>query len=612
MHPIEFQRESQHGVKIEPRWKNAAVPAALLVTTFLAYAGTLSFGFVFDDNAGILRNESIQSWRYVPRYFNSHVWSYLYPHLLSNYYRPLFLLWLRLNHAAFGLHPWGWHLTSVALHLGVTYLVYRLGLRLTRDVWMASSAALVFGLHPVHIEAVAYVSAVPELLCTLLMLGSLLVWLGARDVQPPRTRLALSLALYASALLAKESAMMLPAFVALYAGLHPENDGGERGFPKRLLRAVASLAPFLAVTLAYVPLRVLALKGFAHTVTPVGLRTEVLTIPSVLTFYLRLLIWPLRLSCYYDMPYVSEFGFREFVVPLFATVLAVAGLAAWYVSTRHWSRAEARILSYTGLWTALALLPVLNFRLLPEGEIAHDRYLYLPSVGFSILLALALRQVFHFRGAAHRRAWTAGSAVFICVGLGYSTVRQSLYWADDLSLYYRAYQIAPGNVSATTSLAAALARRGMVGPAMDLYRQALAVRPQFWRADVNLAYLYYQKGNYPESARYFARACAADPTDGDQFLYWGMALLRQGKLGEAENAVRTALIVRPLGKQYHLGLGMVLKAERKFEEARRETESELARDPENAQARALLEGLTAQTRGLSDELAKHSTVQNSR
>ena len=144
--------------------------------------------------------------------------------------------------------------------------------------------------------------------------------------------------------------------------------------------------------------------------------------------------------------------------------------------------------------------------------------------------------------------------------MGYATARQSLFWSDDLTLNYRAHEIAPHNVSATTSLAAAVAQRGMDGPAMALYQQALAIQPDFWRANVNLAYLYYAHGNFPEAARFFARACAADPTDGDQFLYLGMALLRMGQLSEAEKAVRTALLVRPQGKNYHLGLGMVLRA----------------------------------------------------
>jgi tetratricopeptide (TPR) repeat protein len=134
----------------------------------------------------------------------------------------------------------------------------------------------------------------------------------------------------------------------------------------------------------------------------------------------------------------------------------------------------------------------------------------------------------------------------------------------------------------------------MEGTAMALYRQALAVQPKFWRANVNLAYLEYARGNYPEAARYYSIACAADPTDGDQFLYLGMSLLRMGRFEEAENAVRSALLVRPHGKAYHLGLGMVLRGEGKLDEARKELAAELAADPQNAQARSLLDQVTRQ------------------
>jgi lipoprotein NlpI len=245
-------------------------------------------------------------------------------------------------------------------------------------------------------------------------------------------------------------------------------------------------------------------------------------------------------------------------------------------------------MAFSCLWMALTLLPVLNFRFLPEGEIAHDRYLYLPSVGFVILVAMALRPAMSAGvKLLGRPAWVLLGGVLGLGVMGYGTVRQSLYWSDDLTLNYRAHQIAPHNVYATTSLAAAVAGRGLNGPAMELYQEALDIQPNFWRANVNLAYLYYTQGNYPQAARYFDRACAVDPTDGDQFLYLGMALLRMGRSSEAEKAVRAALLVRPQGRSYHLGLGMVLMGEGKLPEARQEIDAELAEDPQNGQARIL-------------------------
>ena len=207
---------------------------------------------------------------------------------------------------------------------------------------------------------------------------------------------------------------------------------------------------------------------------------------------------------------------------------------------------------------------------------------------------------------SRRLGWVL--ALMFFGAMGFVTARQNLFWSDDLTLNYRAHAIAPRNVYATTSLAAAVAERGMEGTAMALYQQALAVQPKFWRANVNLAYLEYARGNYPEAARYYSIACDADPTDGDQFLYLGMSLLRMGRFEEAENAVHSALLVRPQGKNYHLGLGMVLRGEGKLDEARQEIARELAADPQNAQARSLLDQVSRQIEARSRETTRGLSV----
>src|SRR5271167_576993 len=99
--------------------------------TAIAYLRTLAFGFVYDDIPQILKNPAIQNWHYASQYFTSHVWAAIYPNSVGNYYRPLFLLWLRMNYALFGAAPAGWHAVSVLCHLVATYLVFRLARQLT-------------------------------------------------------------------------------------------------------------------------------------------------------------------------------------------------------------------------------------------------------------------------------------------------------------------------------------------------------------------------------------------------------------------------------------------------------------------------------------------------
>jgi Tfp pilus assembly protein PilF/4-amino-4-deoxy-L-arabinose transferase-like glycosyltransferase len=570
----------------------AGVPAAIAVITFLTYAVTLSFGFVFDDHVLIVSNDSIRSWRYLPSYFTSHIWSYRYPHLLANYYRPFFLIWLRLNDALFGLHAWGWHLTLVLAHVAVTFLVYRLALRLTREVWVAAVAGILFGIHPVHSEAVADITSAQEPLSTFFMLAAFLAWLRSQEAGHRRAWLALALGGYAGALLSKESGLMLPILIAVFAWMYSEDE------VRRRIRSVGlAIAPFLLVTAAYVPVRIWALKGFAHMVTPVPLRTMILTAPSVLLFYLRLLLWPVGLSCYYDTPYVAVPALGGFVIPLAVVLAAVAASIFWNRRTRRTSPQDARMVAFASLWMAIAIVPVLNFRLLPEGEIAHDRYVYLASVGFCVLVGLGLRQAVSRRPRIIRRpAWVIAGSAAAVLFISLVAATQSLYWSDDLSLNARAHQIAPRNVYATVSLGAAAAARGMDSAAAALYQQALEVRPDFWRANVNLGYLYYKQGNYAEAARYFQRAGVSDPTDGDQFLYLGMSLLALHRLPEAEKAIRTALLVRPQGKNYHMGLGLVLEQEGKLAEAKQELETELELDPQDNRARALLAELESKLR----------------
>jgi hypothetical protein len=201
---------------------------------FLAYVPTLGFQFVYDDKPQIIQNPAIRAWRYLPNYFTSHVWAELYPHVGSDYYRPVFLLWFRLNHAMFGVNPVGWHLTTVLCHVAATYLVFRLVRRLAASPWTAFSAATLFALHPVYIESVAWVSGVTDPLLAILLLGSFLAYMRFREGNRWGW-MGLALAFFVLGLLEKETAVVLgpPDFlvcVALRGGAFldfPLRDGFE-------------------------------------------------------------------------------------------------------------------------------------------------------------------------------------------------------------------------------------------------------------------------------------------------------------------------------------------------------------------------------------------------
>lgn len=581
----------------------------VLALTIVAYSGTLGFEFVYDDRAQIVDSPFVQSWRFVPRYFTGHVWSYESPQVLGNYYRPLFLLWLRLNHALFELTPWKWHLASLGMHVFVTLLVYWLARRMVRDRLTPCLAALIFGLHPVHVEAVAWVSGVPETMMALLLIGSFLCYLRRGEPHEPGSRhrnrwLAGSLILYALSMLAKETSVVLPMLIFAREWIYSPGKDVTRGTGwRRVYPAIRCAAPYLALTAAYLIARTLALKGLMHTTNPVSLATILLTWPSLLWFYLKLHVWPVGLSAFYDTPYVSHPDLKNFVMPAVAVATAAMGLFAWSRPSRvgiapQSDGSESRAVALASVWLGLPILPLLNIQVFVPGEIAHDRYLYLPSVGFSILAALALRHLHLGRARVFgQSAIKVGAAIGLASLLALGTVHQSLYWADDLLLYYRGYTVAPNNNLATNNLAIVAAERGLHDVAIKLYKQVISRSPNFWLSNYNLGYTYYKLGMLPEAEQCFRRSIELDARDGDQFLYLGLTRMKMGRLQEAQAAIRHAIKIRPEGRGYHFALGVILKTQGDLPGALNEFKAELVNHPNLAPARAQIAELEARLGG---------------
>src|SRR3977135_2707771 len=151
------------------------------LVTFVVYSGTLSFDFVWDDWPQIVNSPIIRSWSNLPRAFGSDLWYHVARHQV--YYRPLFVAWSLLNYTLFGLRPWGWHLGAVLLHVSAVVAVFWLVRRLGLEDWTAALAALIFALHPVHIEPVTWISAASDTLVTIFAALAFAAFLNGRDAE---------------------------------------------------------------------------------------------------------------------------------------------------------------------------------------------------------------------------------------------------------------------------------------------------------------------------------------------------------------------------------------------------------------------------------------------
>jgi len=605
-----------------PAWKAVAVVLTLI---FAVYVPTLRYQFVHDDRGQIVENPAVHSWHLVPTYFTSHVWAAVMPEELGNYYRPIFLLWLRVNDVVFGSHAWGWHLTTVLAHLLTTLLVYFLALRFggSRDV--ALLATMIFGLHPAHIEAVAWISGVTEPLLAVLLLASFLSYARWRRDNLRKWRL-ISLALFALALGEKETALILPALLLAYdwtfrkrsadplpnaaspsftgsrvartpglgvrgfflglrrspSGSSIEKGGGPpdlRGIVLCCSGALRRTWPFLLLILLYVSARIYALKGFSHAVTSLSIEQLAFTWPSLIWFWIRHLIWPAGLTTFYNFPAVIAPTLKNFTLPV---IIDVCVAVALFLVVR-WNRTA----TISAVWLVLPLIPLLDLRVFVADDFAHDRYLYLPSVGLSILIALVLKKVC---GGAPR--WQGISmplmvaALCLAAALSYGTLAQCFYFHDNLTFYTHNHSTAPHNPNAESNYATVLAERGLYGPALEKFGEVVAHYPNYWTGVYDLGLTYYKIGNLPEAEKYFFEAIRINPRKADEYFYLGMTWFKSGQTDRAIASVQHAIALNHRGFAYHFALGVMLKTRGDLTGALQEFKEELAVDPEQRAAAA--------------------------
>ncbi len=517
---------------------------AVTAAAFSVYAGSLDGEFIYDDKRQILMNDLIQKPSLYGKALSSDVWAFKADGngAGSNYYRPVFVLWMIINFALFGPDPYGWHVLSVLLHVAASVAAFIVLRRFGADDVLAFSIALIFAVHPVHVESVAWISGAPDLLFTLFMLGSLT--LASMAVQTREKGFGkftiLSLAAYALALGSKEIGILCaPLFWMIFANTAPE----ESSKPKPPTPA-NRIIPYIVVAAAFFAARFAAIGTFMHpNEDKITFIDAVFTAPSSFIFYLRQMILPTVLSPNYPLRIVTEPGISNFFVPL------VTSAAALYIL---WTIAKRSFVGKLGFGIfVLTLLPVLNSAAFWQEQVVHDRYLYLPLLGFLMVLLP------EFYGLLQRIVPERASAVLaaVCIvasaALSYKTVAYTNVWHDDLSLWQAAVAVDPNSGFSWSQLGAAQESAGDHASAAESYGRSLDARPTalgFVGAARNLVGL----GKFAAADEYAARVTESQIENVNAYTLFqayearSMALANQNKLADAEKLLTQARARLPI------------------------------------------------------------------
>ncbi len=555
---------------ISPRrsWRERSWEARLsLVACGLAmavYSRSLFCGFVRDDGAQIVRNPQVQSWQYLPRLLGSHLWSQLGPGGRVRFYRPLFSVWMLLVHTVGGLSPWVWHLSNVLLHVAATYLVFQLCRRLTGSDIGAGVAAAVFAVHPIHVDAVTWVSASCELLFTLFTVGSILVLLGDNKTVERHQVLA-SAALYGAGLFAKETgiAVLMILIVIAWVRLRGQVEGGPA---KRLWLAGG---PYVAATGIYVLARWFAMHQVGTDASEHSWAEAIFSGPSVMLFYLKKLIIPLGLSGCYVNPLTAS-PTAIFLLELVAIATGVA-VVSWFAF---------RYSPVLGLAAALLAAPILPalavVRIYPQGDMTHDRYLYLASVGLCLMVGMLVARLWSMPKAA-KLAVVAVMGV-VLTALSAVTFAQQEFYHDNFAFYKRVIEINPSDGLAYGLLGNEYMNQGNTDLALDLYRKANQISPKDPKVSLILARGLFAEKQYLESEAVLNQMLQNPglETKGKNAALVSLAIVEIG-LGRLEYGQQLLQRVQqsdPRFPELHWGLGVLFQREGLLAQAQAEYEKE--------------------------------------
>lgn len=510
----------------------------ILLLAFLVYANTLVNGFVYDDHSQIEQNPYVHSLRDIARIFAT-------SQTVGNYYRPLMNLEFLLSFKLFGPYPFGFHLISVLLHCIVVWLVYAVGVALTSNETFGLIAASCFALHPIHTESVTWLADVADIEMTIFYLAAF--WFFLKLERANRSSVWIHTAMLGSFLLAtlsKEPAMTLPALATIYEHFY-RSDRNRTTWKQK----VARYGGFWAVGSAYLCVRVLVLGGFAPVSfhRDVSWRDAAVIAAGWIGRYAAKLLWPVPLTVFYAIP--RNTSFLNSHVLLGAAVLMAAAISVVY----EWKR--ERIYPFWLLWILLTLAPALNVRWLPM-DVFAERFLYLPSVGFSWLVAGIALWFWRKTGLAAERRWALVFAASILGLLASGEIMaRNRDWKDDYSLALRTVQTNPDNSNMRSDVAMAEWRAGKRDEALRQWHLALSYRPDSLQALSDLGFAMIEENKYDEAIPYLRKANDLSSRFATPHVHLAHAYMELGKAGEAEKEFRRAVEISPMDPFARKALG---------------------------------------------------------
>jgi tetratricopeptide (TPR) repeat protein len=526
----------------------------IVLLTLLVYVPAMQAGFIWDDDTFLTQNPLIKA--------DDGLWRFWFTREPPDYF-PLTSTLLWLEWRLWGMNPAGYHVVNVLLHAISAVLIWRV-LRQLRvpEAWLA---AVIFAVHPVNVESVAWITECKNVLPMALYALTLLLFLKYQE-SADRRWYVLSVAAFLLALLAKTSVAMAP-FVLLGCAWWLHGRVSRRDLLDSLpFFVLAGLLGLATVWFQYhraIGEDIVRDDSFPARLACAG---------WAVWFYLYKALLPWKLSFVYPRWSIDPSNVLSYV-PL---LLLAGGLAILWRYRAGWSRPALFAIAYF----VVMLFPVLGFFNIyfMRYSLVADHWQYFSIIGIiALAVGLSARACARLQGAARHGRFALAAGI---IGLlSVLTWRQAGVYKDLDTLWRDTLAKNPACFMAHNNLGSLLESRGQPSQAMHHYAEALRIKPDFAYAHNNLGSMLAGQGRLDEAIRHYKEALRLKPNYADAHSNFGVALGRQGNLREAIDQYTQALQLRPDHVEARYNLGLALEKQGRIQQAIDQYEQVLRLDP---------------------------------
>lgn len=512
----------------------------ILTITFISFSPSLKNDFAnWDDNFYVTENPLIMelSWKSIKTIFNQYY---------MGHYHPLTLLSYSLEYYFFKLNPLVYHLTNLILHLMNGLLVFLMILMLKGGVLTSLVVSLLFGIHPLQVESVVWISERKDVLYTFFFLGSLIVYLHYLKTQSVRTYL-LSFFLFILSLLSKSMAVTLPVVMFLCDFLL------HRKFDRKCL---VEKIPFLVTVFIFGMIALFA-QGPGRTIGPkpsFSLIKTIFVVSEALASYISKLILPVKLSCLY--PFIKGEGPWPYVYVLVILGILIAGILLIIFG-------KYKKIIFGLLFFLVTLLPVLPLK------IVADRYTYVPSIGIFFVFGDGFSWLYSrsLRDSRMMRTIVAVVLIGILGIFSFLTWERGQVWKESVALWDDVLNKYPDLPKAYIHRGHGYSERKQYDQAISDFTKALEINPRYAEAYYNRGIIYGKRGLFDQAISDYTIALEINPRFAVAYYNRGNAYAKRGLFDQAISDYTKALEINTQYAEAYNNRGTIYLAKGEYEQA---------------------------------------------